>query len=96
MKCNHHVSCDRSESAPSEDRPYTTHTGANPCLSSKNESFIENGKEREREEEREREREREKEKERLKGANFVCMNLILRMLRGERGERERENKRKKD
>jgi hypothetical protein len=74
MKCNHHESCERSESAPSEHRPCITHTGANPWLSHLYESYIENVKERERgERERggrergEREREREKEKERIKG-----------------------------
>ena len=61
MKCNHHESCYRSKSAPSEDRPYTSHTGTNPWLSHLYESYFENVKELERE--------REKEKERLKGTN---------------------------
>jgi hypothetical protein len=74
------VSCDRSESAPLEDRPYTSRTGTNPWLSHLYESYIQNVKERERgererergrergEREKEREREeREKDKETLKG-----------------------------
>jgi len=64
MRCNHHVFCDRSESAPSKDRPYTSHTGDNPWLSHLYESYIENVKERERGGKREGER---KEKDRLKG-----------------------------
>ena len=64
MKCNYYESYDRSESAPSEHRPCTTHTGANPWLSHLYESYIENVKERERGGKREGER---KEKDRLKG-----------------------------
>jgi len=62
MKCNYYESYDRSESAPSEHRPCTTHTGANPWLSHLYESYIENVKEREREGEREGERGREKKR----------------------------------
>jgi hypothetical protein len=63
MKCNYYEPYDRSESAPSEHRPCTTHTGANPWLSHLYESYIENIKEREGEKEREeRERERKKRK----------------------------------
>ncbi len=66
MKCNHHKPYDRSESAPLEDKPYTTHTGANPWLSHLNESYIDNVKEREGGREREGERKRERKTKRNK------------------------------
>jgi hypothetical protein len=80
MKYNHYEPYERSESAPSEHRSCTTHTGANPWLSHLYESYIENVKERgtgERERGRERERGERERGERERGER-------------EGGERERE------